>query len=327
VTAADKESLLGWLKKVRKTHYATAGAPDTVAADVLQPLPLPVDIKADPVKVALGNKLFHDVRLSGDGTLSCASCHGLDKGGTDQAKSSTGIRQQVGPINAPTVLNAVFNVKQFWDGRAADLQEQAGGPVENPMEMGATFAQVIEKLKADAAFVAEFTAVYPEGLSKPTITHAIAEFERTLVTSNSRFDQYLRGKTDALNADELAGLALFRENGCATCHAGKALGGQSFERMGRRADYFADRGQLTDADHGRFSVTKSERDRHAFKVPTLRNIALTFPYFHDGSQQSLEQAVKTMAKYQAYRDFSDTEVTQVVAFLKTLTGELNGKPL
>jgi cytochrome c peroxidase len=294
-------------------------------ADALQPLPQAIE--ADPWKVALGNELYHDVRLSGDNTLSCASCHALDKGGTDQAKSSAGIRGQIGPINSPTVYNAVFNLKQFWDGRAEDLQDQAGGPVENPIEMGAKFEQVVERLQKDAPFVAKFTAVYPDGLNKKNITNAIAEFESTLVTPNSRFDQHLMGKADALTADELDGLRLFRERGCTGCHVGKAIGGQSFERMGRRADYFAARGDLTEVDHGRFNVTKAEADRHNFKVPTLRNVALTYPYFHDGSQQTLEGAVKIMAQYQTDRPFTDHEVTQVVKFLKTLTGEYNGKPL
>ncbi len=325
VDADERGSIVRWVRGVRKQHYAAPDLPEAVQTDALRPLPttMPADAKA----VALGNKLFHDVRLSGDNTVSCASCHALDKGGTDQHKTSDGIGGAVGPINSPTVYNAVFNVKQFWDGRAADLQEQAGGPVENPLEMGAKFEQVVEKLNGDAALAAEFKAIYPQGISKESITHAIAEFEKTLVTPNCRFDQYLLGKADALTGEEIEGLQLFRANACGTCHAGPAMGGRSFERMGRRADYFADRGNLTPADDGRYSVTRDERDRHSFKVPTLRNIALTFPYFHDGSQNTLEGAVQAMARYQGYRAFSDAETARVVAFLKTLTGEYGGKML
>ena len=322
---AEKDTILTWIRSVRKAHYATGNAAKEFETDPLQPLP--TEVKVDPQKVALGNKLFHDVRLSGDNTLSCTSCHALDKGGTDQARTSTGIRGQIGPINAPTVYNAVFNFKQFWDGRAEDLQDQAAGPVANPIEMGANWDEVVEKLRQDTALVEEFKALYPDGITQTTICNAIAEFEATLVTPNSRFDQYLMGKADALTAEELEGLKLFRENGCATCHTGRALGGQSFELMGRRADYFADRGTLTDADNGRFSVTQREQDRFRFKVPTLRNVALTFPYFHDGSQETLEQAVRSMAKYQTRRPFTDQEVEKVVKFLHTLTGEYQGKPL
>lgn len=325
LSAEERDRILKWIHGVRRQRYATPGVRESQAGENLQPLPttLPVDAR----KVALGERLYHDVRLSGDNTLSCASCHGLDKGGCDQSKSSTGIGGAIGPINSPTVFNAVFNVLQFWDGRAKDLHAQAGGPVANPIEMGSNFQQVVQKLSADAPFAAEFKAVYPDGLNEATITHAIAEYEKTLITPNSRFDQYLAGKADALNADEREGLRLFRENGCSTCHAGKALGGQSFERLGRRGDYFAARGPLTDADIGRYSVTKNERDRQKFKVPTLRNVELTFPYFHDGSQATLADAVRTMAKYQAYRDFREPEVEQVVAFLRTLTGEYRGKLL
>lgn len=308
-----------WIRSTRQAQDPVDGVRIDFKAHALQPLPRSLEL--DHEKVALGDALFHDVRLSKDNTLSCASCHALDKGGTDQERVSTGVGDAKGPINAPTVYNAVFNFRQFWDGRAADLQEQAGGPVTNPKEMGATWEGVVERLSADDAFVARFRATYPEGLSQETITDAIAEFEKSLVTTHNRFDAYLYGDDTALSADELAGLALFRENACANCHNGRNLGGLSYERMGRRADYFADRGHTTEVDLGRFNQTNAERDRFAFKVPTLRNVELTFPYFHDGTRQTLEMAVSDMARYQGYRDFSAKETAQVVAFLKTLTGE------
>jgi cytochrome c peroxidase len=186
---------------------------------------------------------------------------------------------------------------------------------------------VLAKLNQDLAFVAEFTAVYPGGLSADNIQDAIAEFEKTLITPNSRFDQYLKGKKDALKPSELEGYRLFRERGCYTCHVGKILGGQSFEKMGVVRNYFADRGNLTEADNGRYNVTKKEQDRHYFKVPMLRNIALTHPYFHDGSVNDLKEAVKVMAKYQTEDLMSDEEAAKVADFLRTLTGEYKGKLL
>lgn len=322
LSGTQQSALLGWLRDERHRQYGVATVDREHRYDVLQPMPLTVSL--DPAKVALGDKLFHDVRLSGDDTISCASCHALDKGGTDQRPTSVGIGGAVGPINAPTVYNAEFQFKQFWDGRAADLVEQAAGPVHNPIEMGSNWAQVIPKLEADAKLPAEFTAIYPDGITGDAITDAIAEFERSLLTPNSRFDQFLMGKSDALTVDERKGHRLFKVNGCATCHAGKMLGGQSFELMGRNADYFADRGNVSDVDYGRFNVTNSEEDRHKFKVPTLRNIELTFPYFHDGSKETLADAVEAMAKYQAMRPFRKDEIDSVVLFLRTLTGEYNG---
>lgn len=326
LSAIERETLLSWVRSVRSAHYAAAQAPETLAIDVLQPIP--EELPVDAAKVALGKTLYHDTRLSGNNTMSCASCHALDMGGTDRRTTSEGINGATGPINAPTVLNAAFAIKQFWDGRAADLQEQAGGPVENPIEMGAAFPDVVAKLQADPELAAQFAVAYGEaGISKTTITDAIAEYEKTLITPNSAFDRYLRGATDALNAEQQQGLKLFREVGCANCHVGVALGGQSFERMGRRNDYFAERGNVKDADFGRFNVTQDPADKYRLKVPTLRNVALTYPYFHDGSRQTLEDAVSAMGHYQAYRDLSKDEVAAVVAFLRSLTGELDGQPL
>lgn len=320
----ERVTITSWIRSVRKTAHAVPGVSEEFAADPLQPLPLTVT--ADERKVALGKALFHDTRLSGDGTLSCASCHSLETGGVDRRPTSIGINGAVGPINAPTVFNAVFAVRQFWDGRAADLKEQAAGPVENPIEMGARFEDVVARLKQDEALTRTFAEIYPDGVTKENITDAIATFETTLVTP-SRFDRYLRGERDALNADELEGLRLFRENACATCHVGPALGGLSFERLGRRADYFADRGGVTETDYGRFNVTGEERHRFAFKVPTLRNVAVTYPYFHDGSQKTLADAVRAMGRYQGRRPFTEAEVEKVVAFLHTLTGEYEGQLL
>ncbi len=321
----DKAALLGWIRSARAKANAAADPASPLYANALLPLEAPKDLNAD--KVALGNKLYHEKLLSGDNTLSCASCHDLKKGGTDQAQYSTGIRGQKGGINAPTVFNAALGLVQFWDGRAADLQAQAAGPVANPVEMGASWDDVPGKVKANAEYAAAFAKVYPEGISKETITDAIATFEKSLITSNSRFDRFLRGETDALSPEEKAGYKVFTNEGCCKCHVGQALGGKSFEKFSLYGDYYATRGNVTPADDGRFSVTKNEADRHKFKVPTLRNIALTFPYLHDGSTSDLKKVVQLMGKHQIGHDIPDREADLIVKFLQSLTGELNGKPL
>ena len=325
LTEADQEALREWIGTVRKAHYATPGISEELQAQVIQPLPQ--EVQVDARKAALGDKLYHDKRLSKDDSLACAGCHALDKGGTDQKQFSEGVGGAMGDINGPTTLNASYQFLQFWDGRAADLQEQAAGPVENPIEMAATFPDVIEKLNKDEAFVAAFTAVYPEGLSKETITDAIAAFEETLITPNSPFDKYLLGDANAMTADQKQGYAVFLDYACATCHVGAAMGGQSFEKMGLKADYFGDRGNVHKPDYGRYNVTEKEEDRFKLKVPTLRNIALTFPYLHDGSTSDLEEVVEIMAKYQVGRGMSQADTVLVAAFLGALTGELHGKPL
>jgi cytochrome c peroxidase len=320
---AERDEVLGFVREARKARYATADAPETVRTGVLQPLPRKLDL--DPAKVALGRQLYHDTRLSGDGTISCATCHDLAKGGTDQAPVSTGIRGQKGGINSPTVYNAAFQVRQFWDGRAADLKEQAAGPVANPIEMGASWDDVVVALNKDKDLVKAMKAAYPDGVTKDTVTDAIAVFETSLVTTNSRFDRFLLGDEKALSAEEKRGHDAFMGRGCGTCHVGKNLGGQSFERMGRHRDYFADRGNRTDADNGRFNFTKKDADRGRFKVPILRNIAVTYPYFHDGSVKELKQAVVAMGKYQLEDPLTDAEAEDVTKFLGTLTGEIDGK--
>jgi cytochrome c peroxidase len=322
---SEKEDLLAWTRKVRSGHYTTPGVADTLKTEPVQPLP--AEHGQDPGKVALGNKIYHDKRLSGDDTISCATCHGLDKGGTDRLRFSKGIDDAVGDINAPTVFNAGYQVKQFWDGRAADLEEQADGPVNNPIEMGANWPDVIAKLEKDEEFVREFKSIYPDGLKKEHFLDAIATFERSLITPNSKFDRYLMGNDAALSADEREGYAKFKEHGCATCHVGKILGGRSFEKMGREADYFEDRGDVGKPDYGRFNVTANEKDRFKLKVPTLRNIALTAPYFHDGTRNDLHEVVRIMSEYQSGIEASDRDVDLMVKFLMTLTGEYDGKLL
>jgi cytochrome c peroxidase len=289
--------------------------------------PLPLEVKVDARKAALGEKLFHDRRLSKDDTVACASCHRLDRGGVDGTAGSVGINGAKGPINAPTVFNSGFNFRQFWDGRAASLEEQAAGPVHNPKEMGSNWPEVLAKLARDEALVAAFEASYADGLQPRNIQDAIATFERSLVTPNSRFDRHLRGDKSAHTADERRGWQLFKDYGCVACHQGVNMGGNMFQVFGVMGDYFARRGNPTDADLGRYNVTKDEADRHMFKVPSLRNVALTAPYFHDGSARTLDEAVDVMFRYQLGRSAPAQDKALIVQFLRTLTGEWRGKPL
>jgi cytochrome c peroxidase len=326
ITNTEEQIIRNWISKLRRDYYRGS---DVAAAFELEPIqPLPESIALNEEKVALGNRLYHDTRLSGDNSVSCATCHDLAKGGTDQAPTSTGIGGAIGPINAPTTYNSGLFLRQFWDGRAADLEEQAAGPVHNPIEMGSNWGEVIPKLEEDPAYVEAFAKLYPEqGITGDSIVDAIAVFERSLMTPNSRFDRFLKGEAEAISERELQGYELFKSIGCANCHVGVAVGGQSFERMGLKEDYFADRGTLSEVDSGQFNFTGNEDDRFKFKVPTLRNIALTFPYFHDGQTENLKEAVKIMSKYQEGRQLSDQEADLIVAFLQTLTGEYQGKPL
>lgn len=289
--------------------------------------PIPRELKLDARKVALGKKLFHEPKLSKDDTISCASCHDLRKGGTDQRARSLGINGAEGAINAPTVFNSGFNFNQFWDGRAHSLEEQINGPVQAVAEMGSKWEDVVSKLRRDPDYVAAFKESYPGGIERANIADAIAEFERSLSTPDSRFDKYLRGDQAALTADEKSGYEKFKAYGCSSCHQGANAGGNMFEQLGAMADYFADRGNITKADYGRFNVTGKEEDRYVFKVPSLRNVARTAPYFHDGSTERLETAVAVMGKYQLGQPLSPEDISQIVQFLKTLTGEYGGKPL
>lgn len=256
----DKKDILTWVAQTRKAHYATDAAPEH-ANEPIQPIPhrLPVD----EAKVALGKTLFNDARLSADSTVACATCHAMDKAGTDNARFSEGIRKQLGDVNAPTTFNAVFNFVQFWDGRAADLQEQAGGPPLNPIEMGSKdWDEIVARLAADAELTAKFRAVYPDGWSGKNITNAIAEYEKTLISPDSRFN-----------------------------------------------------------------ASGKEEDMHRFKVPNLRNVELTHPYLHDGTVTTLDEAVRIMGIYCSGLDVPQKDRALIVGFLRTLTGQHEGRPV
>jgi len=294
---------------------ALAGSAHAAADEPISAIHPPQQINLGMVE--LGKKLYFDPRLSKSGFISCNSCHNLSMGGTDNLPTSIGDKWQQGPINAPTVLNSSLNLAQFWDGRAADLQAQAGGPIANPGEMGFTHTLAIGVLQSIPGYVREFKLVFgKDKIDIDEITAAIAEFEKTLVTPNSRFDQWLLGKKDALSATELAGYKLFKESGCVACHNGEAVGGNSFQKMGVVEPYHA-----KSSAEGRSAVTGKDADRFNFKVPTLRNVEMTYPYFHDGAANTLTEAVDVMGRLQLGRQFSAEENARIVAFLKTLTGD------
>jgi len=295
---------------------AITGASGALASD--EPIsPIAPVKEINLAQVELGKKLYFDPRLSKSGFISCNSCHNLSMGGTDNLKTSIGHNWQQGPINAPTVLNSSMNVAQFWDGRAADLKAQAGGPIANPGEMASTHTLAIDVLKSIPQYVIEFKQVFGhDNITIDEVTQAIAEFEKTLVTPNSRFDQWLLGDKDAITNQELEGYKLFKTAGCTACHNGPAVGGSSFQKMGIVEPYQA----KGDAE-GLSAVTGKDADRFKFKVPTLRNVEMTYPYFHDGEAETLTEAVDLMGRLQLGRKFSDDENAKIVAFLKTLTGD------
>ncbi len=327
LNSEKKAVLTNWIAAERKKHNANSGIIEKFANEPVWPVVAPKNL--DTRKVKLGSILYHHTALSGDNTVSCATCHPLDKGGVDGLQTSTGIRKQKGDINAPTVYNAVFNHRQFWDGRADNLQSQAGGPPMNKVEMdGGDWNKVAQRLEKDTKFAKEFKAVYPDGFTEKNITDAIAVFESTLVTVDSDFDLYLKGDEKAMDESAKKGYELFKEMGCAVCHSGRNLGGQTFEYMGLKADYFKKRGNVGNInDNGLVSFTKDERDARKFKTPTLRNVVLTAPYFHDGSTDNLKEAVEIMAKFQRDKNLTDKEIADIVKFLEALTGKIDGKKL
>lgn len=289
-------------------------APNVASEELVQPIRPPQQIHLG--KAELGKKLYFDPRLSRSGIISCNTCHNLSMGGTDNVQFSIGHRWAIAPVNAPTVLNSDLNVAQFWDGRAANLKEQAKGPIQAAGEMAMPHELAVEVIASIPGYQREFKLVYGGDVTIDKIVDAIAEFEKTLKTPNSRFDQWLLGKKDALTADEVAGWNLFKNSGCVACHNGENLGGTSFQKMGVVEPY-----KSKSPAEGRAAVTGKDADRFVFKVPTLRNVELTYPYFHDGAVWTLKEAVDIMGRLQLGRRFTDEENAQIVAFLKTLTGE------
>ncbi len=300
-----------------------------------KPLPEVAESRENPVtpeKVELGKMLYYEPRLSKSGWISCNSCHNIATYGVDNLPTSIGHRWQLGPRNAPTTLNAALHTAQFWDGRAKDVEEQAKGPVLNPIEMAMDSPEaVVERLRSIPEYVELFKKAFPgekDPLNYDNVAKAIAAFERTLMTP-SRFDEFLKGDVNALTRKEKEGLKLFMEVGCASCHNGPAVGGNTFAKFGVVEAYWeATRDFVTldkptmPMDVGKFAVTHRKEDLYVFKVPSLRNISRTYPYFHDGSVWNLEDAVQVMAKVQLGKELTEDQVDKIVAFLKALDGEI-----
>ena len=294
------------------------------ALEQFKPLPSTVPNVADnptsPAKVDLGRALFFDPRLSASGVFSCYSCHNLTTGGDDNLETSIGHGWQKGPRNSPTVLNSVLNEAQFWDGRADDLKAQAKGPIQAGVEMANTPENVVVTLNSMPDYVAMFGAAFAddaEPVSFDNMARAIESFEATLITP-APFDAYLNGDDTALNDDEKAGLALFMDKGCSSCHSGVNVGGHGYYPFGLIEKPGAD--ILPVGDKGRFKVTETVDDEYVFRAAPLRNVTVTAPYFHSGKVWDLKVAVQIMAESQLGEELSDTETDQIVAFLGTLEG-------
>jgi cytochrome c peroxidase len=315
-----------------------AGADTTVAGAQAEELwkqatmrffPLPTEVPnsdnaVTAEKVDLGRKLYSDTRLSKDGKVSCNSCHVLARFGVDNLPASPGDTGELGPRNSPTVYNAALHLAQFWDGRARDVEEQAGMPILNPIEMAIPSEEfLVERLSGIEEYRQMFAEAFPgesPALTYRNIEKALGAFERTLLTP-SRFDEYLEGNQEALTVTEKAGLQKFIELGCSSCHNGYAVGGYSFRKFGLKGDYW-EHTKSEKIDEGRFAETGNEGDKYVFKVAALRNVAKTAPYFHDGSVQDLGEAVRIMTRMQIGVDLSIAETQAIVAFLESLTGEI-----
>lgn len=307
-------------KTAHKTAFVCAAAILSFAGAVQAAEPVdpiePVEVK-NPALVELGKMLFFEPRLSRSGFISCNSCHNLATGGVDNLQTSVGDRWQKGPINSPTVLNSFGQIAQFWDGRAKTLAEQAAGPIANPLEMASTHEMAVKVIASIPGYAPYFEKAFGDSkVDIKRITDAMAEFERTLVTPNARFDKWLKGDKKAITAQELNGYNLFKSSGCTICHNGAQLGGQSFQKMGVVRPY-----ETTNTAEGVKAISGRDQDRMTFKVPMLRNVELTYPYFHDGAVWSLEESVAIMGDLQLGKRYIEQEIKDITAFLKTLTGD------
>lgn len=294
------------------------------ASEPLLPVEQPLALDKD--KIALGKRLFHEEKLSVDGSISCASCHDLDFGGVDNIAVSIGVNDAEGGINAPTVFNSALSFRQFWDGRVKTLEEQVSFPIQDKTEMANTWDNVLQFLQQDDNYRLLFRRIYKDGVTKANVANAIAEFERSLTLVGARFDMYLKGDVSAISADEKKGYLLFKDYGCVACHQGAGVGGNMFQKFGVMGNYFVDRKRpIAQVDLGRFNLTHKEEDKHVFKVPSLRLVTQTAPYFHDGSIQSLDEAIKIMGKYQLGREIPEQDILLIKAFLGTLVGSYQGQ--
>jgi len=289
--------------------------------------PIPQPVIVDQAKVRLGELLFFDTRLSKNNAISCATCHQLKMGGDDNVAMGISSSTEKHVINTPTVFNAVFNFRQNWNGSANTLAEQIDMVMFDHHEFSNQWSNVTKQLSLDKDLSNIFNTIYKDGLTKENITDAIVEYEKTLVTPDSRFDNYLKNEDETLTDKELSGYKLFKEYGCISCHQGVNIGGNLFQKFGIFYDYIAERGRITKQDYGKFNITNRQLDKFVFKVPSLRNIAVTAPYLHDGSAETLEEVISIMGKTQLGRTLSEKDIALIKSFLNTLTGKYNNKSL
>ncbi|MGE0119436.1 MAG: cytochrome-c peroxidase [Dongiaceae bacterium] len=311
--------------------FAGAAAPAASQESTLAPAdepiaPIPRTVELDPAKVRLGERLFLDVRLSHGNSTACVSCHNLGRGGDDGQAQSNGVDGRPLDFNTPTVFNAALNFRLNWRGDFRTLEEQTEAALLSPRLMAAKWEDLLSKLRADRTYVEAFSAVYGGPPARPDVLDALVVFGRSLVTPDAPFDRYLRGDDDAIDAEEKRGYELFKSYGCVSCHQGMNVGGNLFQRFGIFRNPFTHR-PVTDADLGRFALTGDPEDRLVFRVPGLRNVAATAPYFHDGSAATLEHAVAEMARLQLGRVLAPQEIRLIVRFLRTLTGKYGGRPV
>lgn len=300
----------------------TLPAREPLSVQAKEPIqPIPIAVSFDLAKYALGEKLFKDPRLSQNNQVSCLSCHRFDAGGADRDRYSKGLNNALTQVNTPTVFNAAYSFRFNWNGRFDSLIAHTDAIMKNPDIMGSEWAVVKQKIAGIETYRQAFETIYEGGINRDNVIDAIVAYEAALTTPNGPFDQYLRGDLSAISAEAKAGYRHFKAYGCVSCHQGVNVGGNMFQKFGVMGDYFADRGAVSEADFGRFNFTKAESDRYVFRVPSLRNVALTPPYLHDGNAQTLQEAIRIMVKYQLGRPIPDQHIEQIAQFLETLTGE------
>ena len=289
--------------------------------------PIPKNIEVNTAKADIGEQLFFDTRLSRDNSIACATCHQLDTGGDDNLAKGISISGESQLFNTPSIFNALYNFRQNWAGSIKTPQEQIDDVVSSQNGFDNQWQNIISLLSTDKQLTTDFKQVYSDGINKTNIIDALVEFEKTLITPNSRFDRYLRNEDNALSRKEIEGYVIFKELGCISCHQGINIGGNLFQKFGVFYDYMAERGNLSKHDYGRFNTTNRLIDQFVFKVPSLRNVAVTAPYLHDGSAKTLDDAISIMGRTQIGRTLTMDEVLSIKAFLITLTGEYKNTPL
>ena len=307
------------------TSFTYADINQTIKHEPISPIPQTIEV--NKTKAQLGKTLFFDTRFSKSETVSCATCHQFETGGDDNVAMGISSATDKHIVNTPSIFNARYNFRQNWDGSAKTLEEQIEMVMRNRHEFDNTWDNVIARLTMDKNLTKIFNDIYKEAVTKENITNAIVEYEKTLITPNSRFDRYLRNESDALTESEVKGYTLFKQYGCISCHQGVNVGGNLFQKFGLFYDYLAERGNISRSDYGKFNTTNRQMDKFVFKVPSLRNVAVTAPYLHDGSATTLKQAISIMGKTQLGRTLTLDEISLIESFLKSLTGEFDNKLL